>query len=728
MRQNTIVCNALLDYQLLKVKDNDFLQLVYMPISGDAKMFLDESRVTGGVRPPAQESSAIARLNIPSSGLILLPEAPVHCVANESCEANSPETIFDEYEGDVDDEDNAAAIKSTRTPQIQPMRDYILRNYTERMRKELCQHLLSGRLSINSRVVAVYADTFKVGKMSFWREGTRACMAYVQLTVDLVEQVRGQERLARNNYAAQITFDMTWENIETDVSYGYYSKTSEEYWAKTMWKLDDYLVPVFTKAMIEEEAWLLHCRHFPERSETPEEIRREFDAYEMARRMGLEVKSLPLHGKKSTKGLLFFCEDRVQIDTDLPDGKKGTEWVDVPGDCIVLNTNAMHKDEYQLEVFHECIHYEWHYMFYRLQEMHINDLRKLKKTPIDKQHQRRAKVSIDYLEHQARWGSFALMMPLPVMTPLVADLIEKYKPSSRHAGDMFSRIIRTIHTDRSHAIFRIRARLIQMGYVEAKGALNYVDGKYIAPFAFSRRNSEGNYTFVIDRKGIAKEYRENPAFREQIRTGQYVYVDGHICVNSPEYVMQTSQGPRLTAWAEAHVDECCLRFQSIYIQNEVSEYEFGRLACDEEYNKHYLNYVDPEGKLSVGAAYRQIRTFLNGLPSGFFAALDFLRLEKKMTQEKLEEVSGVSAKKIARERKKTKWSLSRDEVIGLCIGLNMPPWLSQEMLKRAHVALDDKDPTDMMYSMILELHFMDKITDIQQLLRSEGCEELELAC
>lgn len=119
---------------------------------------------------------------------------------------------------------------------------------------------------------------------------------------------------------------------------------------------------------------------------------------------------------------------------------------------------------------------------------------------------------------------------------------------------------------------------------------------------------------------------------------------------------------------------------------------------------------------------------MNGLPSGFFAALDFLRLEKKMTQEKLEEVSGVSAKKIARERKKTKWSLSRDEVIGLCIGLNMPPWLSQEMLKRAHVALDDKDPTDMMYSMILELHFMDKITDIQQLLKSEGCEALELAC
>lgn len=233
-------------------------------------------------------------------------------------------------------------------------------------------------------------------------------------------------------------------------------------------------------------------------------------------------------------------------------------------------------------------------------------------------------------------------------------------------------------------------------------------------------------TYVIDRKELMKEYRVNRKLRQLIHEGNYVYADGHVCCNLSQWIEQNGDRPRLTLQAEKHIDQCCLRFRSIYELNEISEYEYGRLACDEEYNKHYLNYVDCQ-KITPIEAHKSISAFRRELPDGFFPALDFLRNEKRISLEKLEELSHVSRKKIDRERKKTKWSLTRDEVIALCVALKMPPWLSDEMLKRAHIALDENDSIDQTYRIILDLLYMDDIDHVQEQLRKSGCEELVLS-
>lgn len=763
MRVNTIICDDLYTYEMLKDMNSEFIDALYLNEDEEEceepEEEYDDTQVIGGEQLSMLNDMGLFVVagrydeagTAEQAGKIdneLAPDTlqPDTILSEEtSTDAKSEPALYDDYGDGEGIEVGAYEPKSKQkkrkitgiAPQILPMQEYIVRNYENRIRKGLCENLLAGNIPVDSwssgkRVVEVYVDTFRIGKMTFWRKTSRTCIAYVQVSVDFIESVNGKERIASQSFAAVISFDMMEEKIETEITYNPYCSNIAEYWGDSMLKLDDYLVPIMDRDAVEKYAWDIHCRIFWDYNQvalaamSDDERRREYDAYEMAQRMGLEVKVLPLHGQSKTKSVLFFVADKVKIDVEGTDGRKTTCWEIIPADCIVLNSNSLHKDMYQLEVFHECVHYDLHYMFYRLQEMHINDLRKLKKTTATPQVEKRTKSSIYFIEKQAFWGSFALMMPLPVMIPLVNGLIEKYKPYSRHAGDLFARIIHTIHERRGHAKFRIRARLIQMGHIAAKGALNYVDGHYIEPFAFQRSNGDGCYTFVIDRKEIAREYRENKEFREQIRTGEYVYADGHICINSPDYVYQTSQGLRLTRWALAHVDECCLRFRSFYDETELAEYVFGRLACDEDYNKHYLNYVDSEGKLSRAKAYKQIPIFLKNLPSGFFPALDFLKTEKKYSWETVEELSHVSKRKLERERKKKKWSLTRDEVIALCIGLSMPPWLSKEMLKRAHVALDDQDDTDCIYSLILELHFMDTIDEVQSFLRNEGCEELDL--
>ena len=75
-----------------------------------------------------------------------------------------------------------------------------------------------------------------------------------------------------------------------------------------------------------------------------------------------------------------------------------------------------------------------------------------------------------------------------------------------------------------------------------------------------------------------------------MESGKYVYADGHVVRNEPEYVERrlvcNEDDPEereklvLTGWANAHVDDCCLRFVRLYVQQNVGRYVYGRLYYD----------------------------------------------------------------------------------------------------------------------------------------------------
>ena len=48
----------------------------------------------------------------------------------------------------------------------------------------------------------------------------------------------------------------------------------------------------------------------------------------------------------------------------------------------------------------------------------------------------------------------------------------------------------------------------------------------------------------------------------------------------------------LTDWANAHVDECCLRFVRVFVQQNVGKYVFGRMYYDADYVKQTQFYLD----------------------------------------------------------------------------------------------------------------------------------------
>ena len=180
---------------------------------------------------------------------------------------------------------------------------------------------------------------------------------------------------------------------------------------------------------------------------------------------------------------------------------------------------------------------------------------------------------------------------------------EAHHDSNNNRGAFFDGVSREIAMTYDIPKFRVRARFIRMGYIAARGALNYTDKRYIQPFAFDLDKGSGNYTFFITREQVASEYKTNPEFRLLLNSGRFVYVDGHICLNDPQYVYQTQHGPRLTKAALDRVDLCCLRFEDVYEQDDAYAFRYGRLNSDLEYNKHFL-YFPP---LSTQPRIRSLR-------------------------------------------------------------------------------------------------------------------------
>ena len=299
-------------------------------------------------------------------------------------------------------------------------------------------------------------------------------------------------------------------------------------------KLSKYLVPVLSYDEMEIMVLQLLRKY---RGEQAVLTFQENGATALAQAMGLEIRRVSLYRNHHTAAILYLREGHARV---VASGASGSATDDepfqdmtIPAKTIVLNENRLRQGDIEREIYHECGHYEW------------GEVANLQ----------------DNLGHK-------------ISSVIYRIASEKQKPKSL-----------------------IKTRLITMGSVGAKGAFNFVDGKYIQPFAFHPDNLGPNDTFVISRSQFTEMYEQDSDFRDLIDTHQYIYADGHVCCNLPSFVRKADKGAALTAWALAHVDECCLRFRKSYHVSPQSGYQVGELHSDSDYNDdpHHGNYGDAHG-------------------------------------------------------------------------------------------------------------------------------------
>ena len=94
------------------------------------------------------------------------------------------------------------------------------------------------------------------------------------------------------------------------------------------------------------------------------------------------------------------------------------------------------------EGIHECIHFEWHYMLLRLQNMHNNDIHQLKKVRRATIKDQDAADPTEFMEQHAQLGSYGLMMPVTFMRETIDKM---YKDKSRITAKNPKSLLNYIH-------------------------------------------------------------------------------------------------------------------------------------------------------------------------------------------------------------------------------------------------------------------------------------------
>lgn len=535
------------------------------------------------------------------------------------------------------------------------------------------------------------------------------------------------------------------------------------------WKLSPFLVPYYRNEDMDHVTEKLWSKYIPE---ALGDYRRR-DAFELAERMGLRVATLPLHKQEGVAGILFFQDDEIAVlEKDTPPGSPH-RIIRIPGRTIVINENLRQHNYPQFDIYHECIHYEEHYLFYRLQGLRCNDAKRIRTIEVsvktrprlfdetvitdgavdtssveekarDGEGKKKAwSDPVYFMEKQANRGAFGLMMPAMSTHEMIRSECERARKnvlmetghSYRHSGELYEDVGKEISRRLNIPHFRIRARFIQLGYIEARGSLNYADRKLIQPFAFDKETwREMTHTFVVNGNQVQRMMTDSDDFRKVMESGEYVYADGHVVKNGERYVRQVEdrkEGPRLllTEWANRHVDECCLRFVRVYVQTGVGRYEFGRMYYDAEFiarTRFYVNDFLNREKLGDMDDIDARMLYRQRFPKQFIDAFQYLRVSNGISMKDMADKLGMNQVTLKRWIESPAKYRNEDFLTAVSLVLKLPDWISRLLFKRAAVVLDEDSARHMALDYILRVQSCDGLKAANEYLTRHGFNPLTL--
>ena len=649
------------------------------------------------------------------------------------------ERIPAEEQAMIDGDAASAPMKTWLVPEVYSMDRLLEDRFRDAILRQVNESLVRGELSaaLGEAVVSprVTAAQLRTGRIDYWRLNRTDFLADVGVQARLVLEKGGQDLEEERAFCLSLWFT-------TDEGFSFEARgvaREENRPDRAFRRLDSHLVPILTREETEADAERLWETLLPG-ADAPAERTAE----RLASAMGLSVRSLRLHGAGDTKAALFFREADVPVQPE-----KGPGEADVPppvpvrvgAGTIVLNTAAAHPSGLALEILHECVHYEWHLLFYRLQRLLSTRAAELPCRKVQNSTGRPPRNPLRWIEKQAREGAMALLLPRSRVVERARRLYQEASahPSlngyQNHDGFRWDRVIDGIRGEYASSgqdlrRSTVRRRLVSLGFTAAGGAANYVDGRWITPFAFAPEHcAEGTATFVIRRREMMELYRRDRLFREQMAAGDFVWVDGHVCLNDSQYLRPGRKGVCLTPWANAHVDACCLRFGRKYLEGrDLPLLLFGRLDSSEDYNRRYNEYLDRRMSLTARERAEKRDRLMRSLPNDFCDALRYLMENRdggKVTIEELAAAAQVSRKTVERYRREERCAYQEDKVIAICIALHLPPWLSRTLLEKARITVRSHGPRGYCGE-ILDCCFMDSVDDVQRYLEENGYPKLKL--
>lgn len=499
------------------------------------------------------------------------------------------------------------------------------------------------------------------------------------------------------------------------------------YWIET----NEYLLPILRAKDYEHVAHdLLDC-YFPENRKVIGGDTTVVEAEELAHRMGQRIEDVRF-ADVTIMGQIYY--DYGEIDLIDDEGAVYRKRIR-PGTILISKDNCSSAAVRNSTIVHECCHLYLDRWFFLLQMMAGRPYQAYSSRR--KEHRRgiHRGTAIEWMEKQCeKLPAFLLMEREDTMCFVDRTMAEhggvRSPESMRHMIELLA--------ERNGVSFSMaKCRMIELGYYEAEGIREYVNGQVIPDHGCAGAWPE-KATFTISAQDAAKLACADGAFESALRSGRYRYVEGHFCIDDERYCyIDEYKRIRLTYYARNHIDECCLAFkvngcrmkgefrQSAVFRKrgETGQYPSGYTLAAEPGTEGY----EKENSCLVSDCILWMDIYKE-LEDEFGGSIKHILKRKHLTQEALAGMLGVSPKALYNYLNSDKPSLPH--IVGICVAMSLPYYISMELIENAGYALR-KSEIDFLYRQFLlqsEQISVDRCEDILQkqgyppLFRGEGNE------
>ena len=442
--------------------------------------------------------------------------------------------------------------------------------------------------------------------------------------------------------------------------------------------MDGDLVPIIPNVKLDEFAEDFLKRHYPEALITPTPV----DPRTLAERMGLEIHEQEITEDGAVFGQIYFQDtETVKARSILVD----------PLAYFLRNLGSVNNT-----IIHECVHWDKHRKAFEFQRLLDNSLSNIS-CQVSGGIRGSNSESVRWMEQQANSLTPRVMMPRQMFLKRANEILKKRFDN----GETFFEALEPAIDDLAafFGVSRLAAkiRMIDVGYTEAIGAFNYIDGRYVKPYAFDKGTLNRNQTFSIGVVDAALMSLLDPEFAKATAYGKYLYVDAHFVLNSPKYIEQNEYGETvLTDYARQHMNECCLVFnvsiktdkystqyssECVLNRDEDSPFEF-----EIKFNNGYQNSTPKKQAEYLASVVQDNMNMYGQLTNSHTDCLEKVRDWRDMTYIAI-------ADKIPMEERQVRRIFKGESngtiptLVAICLVLRLPPEISFHIIEKSPLTL-----------------------------------------
>lgn len=468
--------------------------------------------------------------------------------------------------------------------------------------------------------------------------------------------------------------------------------------------LTDHLIPYIKAQSMDEYASDFLKEYCPKALEEPTKL----SMPDILKKMGLESHFAPM--EDGVFGKTYFSKSRAKVfESNLfseieQEVNEGTVLIN-PNCYFFGNIGSLNNT-----ITHECVHWYLHRNFFELLK-----ILQPKATHIECESDSKTKGFLGF-EDDLRWIEWQANTLAPkILVPRNMGIL-KFEECLKAADfyneeSSFEKSARFNLALNSFADFfgvskmAAKIRLIELGYPQAIGTNNYCDDEVVEPFFFKKGTLKEGQSYLIDRNNAAFETLTNKKLSSLVTSGTFVYVQHFFVLNDEKFIDRDSIGnPVMSDYALNHMDECCLAFDcKIKKKNLSNSYYSLCYLCrridpsnklEMSYDENCLAEIDPKDLEKVKRHNQKIYEMMKTLPSSPGETIKEHIKRKKITQEELAYRSGLSTRVISSYcNDSPEGNPTINSVVAICIGLNLSPDYSRDLIGKFGLSIDSKHDT-----------------------------------